>query len=126
MTWPRERKTIGHLLINKQTSVGKNIGVVFTRGDSTPNEVSMLFISDTLIDNRITAAAQSGNYATIAPLYLYNEIDDSWTANLDSEALSQLTANLTTKPTSIEIFDYIYGILHDPIYRPTLQRISEV
>jgi len=29
---------------------------------------------------------------------------------------------MPTKPTPIEIFDYIYGILHDPIYR---QRFNE-
>ena len=27
-----------------------------------------------------------------------------------------LTQYLTEKPSPIEVFDYVYGILHDPIY----------
>jgi len=56
MDRPREKKTIGHMLSQSETPVGKNIGMIFTRGDSTPNEFSMIFVSDMLIDNRITAA----------------------------------------------------------------------
>jgi len=122
---PREKKTIGHLLIDKSAPIGKNVGLVFTRGDSTPNEFSMLFISDTLIDNRVTAAAQSGNYASIAPLYLYSSTPiggEEWTPNFAPEALTQLIQRMTFHPTPIQIFDYIYAILHNPVYR---QRFNE-
>ena len=76
----------------------------------------MVFIADKIIDHSILST-QSSTYRYIAPLYLYSEIDVSWTANFDNSALSQLIANMSTKPTPIEIFDYIYGILHDPVYR---------
>jgi len=31
--------------------------------------------------------------------------------------LERLTANMSFTPSPIEVFDYIYGILHDPVYR---------
>ena len=114
---PREKNTMGHLL---EASVcpygGKNIGLVFTRGDTTQNEFSMIFVCNTVIDNRITAAQTAGK-ASVAPLYIYSEIDNSWSPNLDTEQLRKLTQHLTTPPTPIEVFDYCYGVLYDPAYR---------
>lgn len=116
---PREKTTMGHLLFYPNTPIGKNIGLIFNRGDSTPDEYSMIFVSNTLIDNRITAAAQTANHASIAPLYLHNgaELGDEWTPNFASDILARLTEHMKTKPEPIEIFDYIYGILYDPNYR---------
>ena len=42
--------------------------------------------------------------------------EEAWTANLKEEALAKLTRYLSVKPTPIEVFDYVYGILHDPVY----------
>ncbi|MCL2239977.1 MAG: N-6 DNA methylase, partial [Defluviitaleaceae bacterium] len=92
---PRERKIIGHLLDPAYTPAGKNFGLIFTRGDSTPNTFSMVFVSDTLIDNRVTAAAQSGNYAYIAPLYLHNEATSTWLPNFNPATHAQLTPHLS-------------------------------
>ena len=114
---PREKATMGQLLLSSKTPIGKNIGLVFTRGDSTSGEFSMVFVSNTIIDNRVTAAAQSGNYASIAPLYLYTELDNTWIPNFAPEALANLTAQVSFRPQPVEVFDYIYGILHDPIFR---------
>jgi len=111
-----------HMLVDHESTIDENIGIVFTRGDSTPNEFSMIFIAKALIDNRITAA-QTAGIASIAPLYLKPEgLQTEWRPNFSPEVLAQLTAHLPTQPTPIEIFDYIYGILHDPIYR---QRFNE-
>ena len=55
----------------------------------------------------------------IAPLYLRSEsglTGKSWTANLNDEAFNKLMQYLSEKPEPIEIFDYVYGILHDPVY----------
>jgi len=116
MDRPREKRTMGHLLSKSETPVGKNIGIVYTKGDSTPNDFSMIFISDTLIDNRLTAAQTSG-YASVAPLYLQSEFEDEWIPNISSNTLIQLTEHMTIMPEPIEIFDYVYGILYDPVYR---------
>ena len=55
----------------------------------------------------------------IAPLYLHSAselTEENWTANLNNEAFDRLTQYLPEKPKPIEIFDYVYGILHDPVY----------
>jgi len=113
---PREKRIIGNLLPNSETPIGKNIGLIFTKGDSTPNDFSMIFVGDTLIDNRLTAA-QTAGIASIAPLYLRVELEDTWIPNFDSAVLAKLTEHMSVQPSAIEVFDYIYGILHDPIYR---------
>jgi len=113
---PREKKTIGHLLPQIETPEGKNVGIVFTKGDTTPNDYSMIFVSDAIIDNRLTAAQTAGN-ASVAPLYLRDEINESWLPNFDLATLEKLIVHMTFRPTPIQVFDYIYGILHDPNYR---------
>lgn len=55
----------------------------------------------------------------IAPLYLRSESEmtgESWDANLNVDAYEKLTQHLSVKPAPIEIFDYVYGILYDPVY----------
>ena len=116
LTRPLKKSIIGQLLINSETPVGRNIGLVFTRGDSTSYEFSMIFISDMLIDNRLTAA-QTAGIASIAPLYLHSELGDTWMPNLDAQTLERLTAHMSRRPEPVEVFDYVYGILHDPVYR---------
>ncbi|MCL2198512.1 MAG: hypothetical protein FWB80_06285 [Defluviitaleaceae bacterium] len=115
MDMPREKRTMGQLLAKKDTPLGKNIGLVFARCDSPINDFSMIFVSDTIIDNRSTSA-QSASVPQIAPLYIRDE-KSGWIPNFGSGIVAKLTAHMTTPPPTIEIFDYIYGILHDPIYR---------
>lgn len=95
----------------------QNIGFVTTRGDTTKNEFSMVFVSDMIIDNGLTAAQQAG-IASVAPLYIApNDLVKEWTPNFNKEYFDKLTQNLKTKPSPIEIFDYCYGVLYDPTYR---------
>jgi predicted helicase len=104
------------LLSNAETPIGRNIGLIFTKGDSTPNEFSMIFVSDTLIDNRLTAA-QTAGIASIAPLYLRDELNETWLPNFAHDELAKLTSNMKNQPQPDEVFDYIYGVLYDPVYR---------
>lgn len=41
---------------------------------------------------------------------------ESWIDNLNNKTFNKLTQYLSEKPEPIEIFDYVYGILHDPVY----------
>jgi len=102
--------------ISSTSPVGKNIGMVFAKGDSTQNRFSMIFVNDSIVDNRITAAQTAGN-ASVAPLFLYNNISDSWAPNLAPNAIARMTENMNIKPGPVEVFDYIYGVLYDPVYR---------
>lgn len=107
---------MSHIFTDESTPVGKNIALVFTRGDSTPRQYSMVFVSDTIVDNRITAA-QTAGAAYTAPLYLLNRMTNKWEPNFSPNELTKLTEHMSNKPEPIEIFDYVYGVLHDPVYR---------
>ncbi|MCL1881832.1 MAG: hypothetical protein FWF76_06605 [Oscillospiraceae bacterium] len=109
-------KVMKHILSSFQTPIGKNIGLIYARGDSTPNEFSMVSVSDKPIEARFTVA-QTAGIAYVAPLYTYNKLEDCWQPNFNSDELAKLTQHMTFEPSAIEIFDYIYGILHDSTYR---------
>jgi predicted helicase len=113
---PRPQKIMGQLSLEQETLDGRNIGLVFTAGDTSPNEFSMIFVSETIIDNRFTAAQTKGN-AFVAPLYLYDETKSSWKQNFDHICLAKLIAHMSFRPTPIQVFDYSYGVLNDPNYR---------
>lgn len=112
--WPREKSTMGHLLAEPTSPIGANIGLVFCK---TSRNFFSPFVSRNIIAHRLFSAMCEITY--IAPLYLRSESEltgESWTANLNDDAFNKLTQYLPTKPTPIEVFDYVYGILHDPVY----------
>ena len=108
--WPREKKTMGHLLAMSACPIGQNIAIVFCKPSGF---YSAPFVTRYIADNRLFSASCERAY--IAPLYISSE-GEIWNANLNLDAYNTLTQYLTAKPTPIEIFDYIYGILHDPVY----------
>ncbi len=112
--WPREKGTIGHLLAEPTSPIGQNIGLVFCK---TSRTFFSPFVSKTIIAHRLFSAMCEITY--IAPLYLYSEnelVDESWSANINSDVYLALTQNLSAKPSPIDVFNYVYGILHDPVY----------
>lgn len=112
--WPRERSTMGHLLSKPNSPIGANIGLVFCK---TSRSFFTPFVSQNIITSRLFSAMCETTY--IAPLYLHSEsalTGESWSANLDTDIYNELTRYMHTKPAPIEIFDYVYGILHDPVY----------
>ena len=75
------------------------------------------FVSKNIIAHRLFSAMCEITY--IAPLYLYSEggmVGETWTANIDANSYERLTQYMLEKPSPIEVFDYVYGILHDPVY----------
>ena len=118
--WPREKTTMGHLLAAPTSPIGENVGMVFCKPSgfySTP------FVTRHIADNRLFSASCERAY--IAPLYLRSEMSltgERWEANLNQELFDELTKNLSEKPSAIDVFDYIYGILHDPVYYETYKQ----
>lgn len=111
---PREKRTMGHLLANSTSPIGKNIGLVFCR---TSRQFFIPLVSKSIIASRLFSSQCETAY--IAPLFLLSEeenIEEEWVANINEESFNKLTQYLTEKPTLIELFDYVYGILHDPVY----------
>lgn len=112
--WPREKSTMGHLLAQPTSPIGANIGLVFCK---TSRSFFSPFVSSNIIAHRLFSAMCEITY--IAPLYLRSatELDgEAWTANLNKEAFEKLTQYLSDEPEPIQVFDYVYGILHDPVY----------
>lgn len=112
--WPREKATMGHLLSQPTSPIGANIGIVFCKASGL---YSAPFVTMNIADNRLFSAACERAY--IAPLYLRSatELDgEAWTANLNKEAFEKLAQYLSDEPEPIQVFDYVYGILHDPVY----------
>lgn len=112
--WPREKSTMGHLLADPTSPIGENIGLVFCK---TSRSFFAPFVSKNIIAHRLFSAMCEITY--IAPLYLRSESEltgESWSANLNNDTFNKLTKYLSAKPTPIQVFDYVYGILHDPAY----------
>jgi len=114
LLWPREKKTMGHLLAPPSSPIEQNIGLVFCK---TSRSFFSPFVSTHIIAHRLFSAMCEITY--IAPLYKRTDTmmeGEVWEANLNAALYSQLTQNLSVPPSPIEVFDYVYGILHDPIY----------
>lgn len=110
---PREKKSMGHLLKSNDCPINENVGLVFGK---TSRSFFSPFISKTIIGHRLFSAMS--DYTFISPLYRRVETLDTaeWEPNFDNDTLARLTQHLSSPPSPIEVFDYIYGILHDPVY----------
>jgi len=105
-----------HMITNATSPIGKNVGLVFSRSAPVASEYAMVFVSDKIIESSLLSS-QTSTIASVAPLYTFFELDGTWMPNFDPAMLSQLTEHMRFRPEPIEVFDYIYGILYDPIYR---------
>jgi len=101
-----------NFMVPSASPVGRNIGLVFCK---TSREFFSPFVAENIIAHRLFSAMCEITY--IAPLYIHSELGDTWTPNLASEALERLTAHMSRRPEPVEVFDYVYGVLHDPVYR---------
>ncbi len=111
------RKIMRHFLKNN------NLGLVTQR--ITPHEGAWtdILMTDKIIDVHIT-----GSQSSVFPLYIYpNGVKDldtnghSKRVNMDEKIRKAIEDAATDskhgKPDEIQIFDYIYGVLHAPDYR---------
>jgi predicted helicase len=104
---------MGHLLGKTDTPIGTNIGLIFGK---TSRSYFSPFVTNTIVVSRFFSAMCE--YTYVAPLYKRVGIKDKeeWVANFDAEQYRKLTQHLSVPATPIEVFDYAYGILHDPHY----------
>jgi len=108
-----------HMLADPTSPVGENISVVFAK---TSRSFFPPFVSTNIIAHRLFSAMCEITY--IAPLYKLTEVMgvEKWEANFNGETFNRLTQFLQSPPSPIETFDYVYGILHDPVY---IERFDE-
>lgn len=110
--WPRP-EVLGNL-------AKPNISLVMNR--QTKEDFGVL-CSDKLTERKL-AAVYDGS--TTAPLYLYSNehyLDQTRYVNFDQKLYERLQKLATHPehgvPDEVEVFDYIYGVLHCPAYRDT-------
>ncbi|MFN5997180.1 MAG: type ISP restriction/modification enzyme [Paracoccaceae bacterium] len=88
--------------------------------------------SDTFVFEHATQlhalSIKESNY--IAPIYLFDPVDQSRRINFDPKLYARLQA-LAQHPThgtpdEVAVFDYIYGVLHCPAYRATYAEFLKI
>ena len=99
----------------------ENIGLVAKRGFPYPTERPVAFLATSLIDNRFWSCSGMQGIDYFFPLYLYEENMGKVErrANLDKGIVAKIeeAADAQERVPPIDIFDYIYGVLHSPAYR---------
>lgn len=122
IVWRPRSKVMRHLLFDD------NIGLVFSRQAIT-NNWSHVQIVNTMIDNRLHYSSKGTSLCS--PLYLYDsnilaggvrhpnlkpEIVDKIATSIGLEFEAEKSGN-TDKFAPIDLLDYIYAVLHSPVYR---------
>ena len=116
-------KTMRHML-------QPNFCLCFTRRIETPRRFSDVFAFEGLVQHHALSSKEAN---TIAPLYLYPdrlELDQTRRVNFDPALYAKLR-KLATHPTrgepdEVEVFDYVYGVLHCPAYRDTYAEFLKI
>lgn len=117
MDWPRE-EVMQHMLH------GKNLGLVIGRQGQAVGTMAwnVIFCVDAASDFNMFYRGGGMTF----PLYLYpaeGDLDQSRRVNFDAklyaklQSVAQHPAHGT--PNEVQVFDYIYGVLHCPAYRAT-------
>ncbi|MCY3538110.1 MAG: N-6 DNA methylase [Cyanobacteria bacterium MAG IRC4_bin_6] len=116
--YPRE-EVMQHMI------AGKNITLICKRGNSEVNSVSG-HVVDAISESRSWSRSGMQGIESSFPLYLYPDqynLDQTRRINFDDELYVCLQARATHPahdvPDEVAVFDYIYGVLHCPVYRET-------
>ena len=101
-----------------------NIGINCIRINS--REEDTYFITQYIVDKTIISSKDN---ATVFPLYLYPEegsFDSERRPNLDEAIWTKINDSIGHSTEPEDIFDYIYGILHSPLYREKYKEFLKV
>ena len=122
--------------------LGENIGITFNRQVEVDRDFYDVYVTSDLFTLHSLSLKESNS---IAPLYLYPEGNGQQSLapplkrkpNLDSEIVETIAQKLklpfVTEAVkgqksfaSIEIFDYVYAVLHSPRYRETYKEFLKI
>jgi hypothetical protein len=124
--WRWREKVMRNLL------AGENIALIFSRqavrSEAPPVNV---FLSSHIFDNR--GVYSNKGISQAAPLYLYpdeQDLDKTRRVNFDQKLYKKLQKMADHpdhgKPDEVQVFDYIYGVLHCPAYRETYAEFLKI
>lgn len=112
--WPR-------MDVMKHMTAGPNIGLVYRRQMPEGKTANYFFISDSIISDGFIKSDNKGS-ETLAPLYLYHD-DQTRTSNLHADKVKLLLENVSANPSHADVLDYIYGVIHSPVYRSKFKEL---
>jgi len=120
--WPVER-VMGHF------TRGENMGLATARSNKYPIP-DHFFVVDRMME---TKCAESSTQSALFPLYIYPSeqyLHQTRRVNFDAELYAKLQ-NLAVHlshgtPDEVQVFDYIYGVLHCPAYRETYAEFLKI
>ena len=78
------------------------------------------------ITDRCYVSLQTGEVGYIFPLYLYDEGYNTYRPNLNEKIVSQIEKIIQIKLEPLDLFDYIYAILHTPSYRTKYKEFLKI
>jgi Type ISP C-terminal specificity domain len=127
-----------HIAVHRRERVTRhfigyeNIGLIFSRqAIADDHGYNHVLVSGDIFDNR--GVYSNKGISSLAPLYLYpspQDLDQSRRINFDPKLYKRLQA-LAKHPTlgtpdEVQVFDYIYGVLHCPAYRATYAEFLKI
>lgn len=120
--YPRH-KTMKHML------AGENIALLFGRQNKT-GQNDDYFVADTVSEMK---CAERTIQSYQAPLYLYpdeQDLDQTRQVNFEPKLFVKIKSVATHPvhgaPNEVQVFDYIYGVLHCPAYRETYAEFLKI
>lgn len=110
----------------------KNLGLCLMRSLVNTNELKSVFVTDNIIDKNLY-----GFQTYVFPLYLYLEGEGAFVgqteriANFNKAVVQKIEASLSdiTKGNSLQplqLFDYVYAVLHHPTYRERYKEFLKI
>jgi predicted helicase len=90
----------------------ENLGLIFHRREELAVSYSHFLVTDKIVEH---GALSSKTTCYLAPLYVYK--DNIKMPNINPTLISELTSKYGKTPSELEIFSYIYAVVHSNKYR---------
>jgi type I restriction-modification system DNA methylase subunit len=90
----------------------ENLGLIFHRREELAVSYSHFLVADKIVEH---GALSSKTTCYLAPLYVYK--DNIKMPNINPTLISELTSKYGKTPSELEIFSYIYAVVHSNKYR---------
>ncbi len=94
----------------------ENIGLVVSKQVKAFDEWHHAFIADGIFESCIVSNKTS-EISYGFPLYTFDPVDGTRRVNFNDKIVRKIQQTAGGKASEIEIFDYVYAVLHSPAYR---------
>ena len=111
---------------NSKYMLTNNVGMVIPR--QTTQDWRHVFLSKYMIDGNLTSSARLLGAGQLFPLYLTRNTFgvEERIPNLNPQIVQQIEQSLGEQVEPQDLFDYIYAVLHSPIYRERYKEFLKI